>query len=75
MGVFSFPEGGLDFDDAKALGAFVGMSGWLLFERQLREILQCDDISTSIGVNRQDLQSDEDGSEVDDETQSSKIQQ
>lgn len=58
-GVFALLGGWFAPDEARALGAFVGMSGWLPFERQLREILQCDDIPASAGYRHQDVQSDD----------------
>ncbi|KAJ5476463.1 Phospholipase/carboxylesterase/thioesterase [Penicillium sp. IBT 31633x] len=48
-GVFTLLGGWFDSSQAYTIGAFVGMSGWLPFEQQLREILSCEDIQVSTG--------------------------
>ncbi|KAE8352790.1 Alpha/Beta hydrolase protein [Aspergillus coremiiformis] len=53
-GVFTLLGGWSDITEAKTLGAFIGMSGWLPFERQLHEILQCDDLLASVGDTSHD---------------------
>lgn len=44
-GIFTLLGGWFDAREAKIVGAFVGMSRWLPFERQLHDILQCDDVA------------------------------
>lgn len=38
-GIFTLLGGWSDITEPKALGAFIGMSGWLPFEQHLNEIL------------------------------------
>lgn len=59
-GIFALLGGWFDDSEVGALGAFVGMSGWLPFEQQLEEILRCDDISVLAAEGGQDIQSDTD---------------
>jgi predicted esterase len=42
-GIFTLLGGWNDSNEEKAVGAFIGMSGWLPFEQQLRDILRCDE--------------------------------
>ncbi|KAJ5169562.1 Phospholipase/carboxylesterase/thioesterase [Penicillium coprophilum] len=46
-GIFTLLGGWLDAREISMIGAFVGMSGWLPFEQQLHEILQCGEIPAS----------------------------
>ncbi|GLI80586.1 hypothetical protein PoHVEF18_008941 [Penicillium ochrochloron] len=42
-GIFTLLGGWNDSNEEKAVGAFIGMSGWLPFEQQLCDILRCDE--------------------------------
>ncbi|CAG8906594.1 unnamed protein product [Penicillium egyptiacum] len=55
--VFTLLSGWLDASETSTIGAFVGMSGWLIFEQQLREILRCGGIPVSTRDD-QEAQSD-----------------
>lgn len=46
-GIFTLLGGWPDATETSTIGAFVGMSGWLPFEQQLHEILQCGEIPAS----------------------------
>ncbi|OQE20640.1 hypothetical protein PENFLA_c016G07254 [Penicillium flavigenum] len=46
-GVFTLLGDWPDVSETSRIGAFVGMSGWLPFEQQLREILRCGEITAS----------------------------
>ncbi|KAJ5930873.1 Phospholipase/carboxylesterase/thioesterase [Penicillium verhagenii] len=59
-GIFTVLGGWGDNSTTNAIGAFVGMSGWLPFEQHLKEILRCDDDSELAGDNsRYESQSDD----------------
>ncbi|KGO40590.1 Phospholipase/carboxylesterase/thioesterase [Penicillium expansum] len=62
-GIFTLLGGWADTSEANPLGAFIGMSGWLPFEQQLREILPSDESLVSAGDNSQNIQSDDDSCE------------
>jgi predicted esterase len=62
-GVFTLLGGWNDSSVEKALGAFIGMSGWLPFEQQLRDILRCHDNPASIQDEQHDTQSDDSDTE------------
>lgn len=62
--VFTLLGGWPDATETNTIGAFVGMSGWLPFEQQLHEILQCGKIPAS-GRDDQETQSDDDSNSDD----------
>lgn len=66
-GIFTLLGGWAEKYEAKMLGAFVGMSGWLPFEQQLREVLRCDGNTSPAGETYEEIKS-EDDSDTDDET-------
>jgi predicted esterase len=62
-GIFTLLGGWADPSEAHPLGAFIGMSGWLPFEQQLREILRRDGDQVSARDNRHEMQSGDDSCE------------
>ncbi|KAJ6183686.1 hypothetical protein N7519_004987 [Penicillium mononematosum] len=56
-GIFTLLGGWADTSEARPLGAFIGMSGWLPFEQQLREILRYDRDQVSARDDRLEIQS------------------
>jgi predicted esterase len=57
-GIFTLLGGWADISEAHSLGAFIGMSGWLPFEHQFREILRSDKDLVSARGNNQEMQSE-----------------
>jgi predicted esterase len=62
-GIFTLLGGWADTSEAHVLGAFIGMSGWLPFEQQLREILRYDGDQVSARDNRHEIESGDDSCE------------
>ena len=62
-GIFALLGGWPDTSEGNTLGAFIGMSGWLPFEQQLREIVPFDTSLASAKDNPQEMQSEDDSSE------------
>ncbi|KAJ5738609.1 hypothetical protein N7493_001764 [Penicillium malachiteum] len=69
-GIFTVLGGWPDETEPKSVGAFVGMSGWLPFEQQLKEILQCDGSPTSPGNDNHESSSDEEKDDLSSEEES-----
>ncbi|KXG51924.1 Phospholipase/carboxylesterase/thioesterase [Penicillium griseofulvum] len=57
-GIFTLLGGWADICEAHSLGAFIGMSGWLPFEHQFREILRSDKDLVSARGKNQEMQSE-----------------
>ncbi|CAG7934639.1 unnamed protein product [Penicillium olsonii] len=55
--IFALLGGWADSSRETPIGAFVGMSGWLPFEEELRQILQCDEKLVSVEDGHQKPQS------------------
>jgi predicted esterase len=68
-GIFTLLGGPVNASPADALGAFVGLSGWLPFEQQLRDILRCNDIQAPAEDN-QETESDDDVTEDEEDSSS-----
>ncbi|OQE20088.1 hypothetical protein PENFLA_c017G04839 [Penicillium flavigenum] len=62
-GIFTLLGGWADTSEAHPLGAFIGMSGWLPFEQQLREILRYDGDQVPARDNRHEIESGDDSCE------------
>lgn len=58
-GIFTLLGGWPDATETSTIGAFVGMSGWLPFEQQFHEILQCGELPASVRDD-QETRSDDD---------------
>ncbi|KAJ5613838.1 hypothetical protein N7528_007492 [Penicillium herquei] len=58
-GIFAVLGGWPDATESKSVGAFVGMSGWLPFEQELKEILRCDGGPSSPDDENHESSSDE----------------
>ncbi|CAI7608503.1 unnamed protein product [Penicillium viridicatum] len=65
-GIFTLLGGWPDATETSTIGAFVGMSGWLPFEQQLHEILQCGEIPASARDNQETRSNDDSDSDSDD---------
>ncbi|KAJ5711129.1 Phospholipase/carboxylesterase/thioesterase [Penicillium malachiteum] len=59
-GIFAVLGGWPGATESKSIGAFIGMSGWLPFEHELKEILRCDGSPTSPADDNHESSSDED---------------
>ncbi|CAG8895270.1 unnamed protein product [Penicillium egyptiacum] len=70
-GIFTLLGGWADASEAYPLGAFIGMSGWLPFEQQLREILRSDEGLVSARENQHEMQSGDDSCEESESDQES----
>lgn len=64
-GILTLLGGYDDSDEEKALGAFIGLSGWLPFEQQLRDILRWHDNPISSQDDHPETQSDDSDTEDD----------
>ncbi|CAG8156702.1 unnamed protein product [Penicillium nalgiovense] len=62
-GIFTLLGGWADTSEAHPLGAFIGMSGWLPFEQQLREILRSDEGLVPARDHQQETRSGDDSCE------------
>ncbi|KAJ5449757.1 Phospholipase/carboxylesterase/thioesterase [Penicillium daleae] len=63
--IFTLLGGYDDSDEEKTLGAFIGLSGWLPFEQQLRDILRCHDNPIFSQDDHPETQSDDSDTEDD----------
>ncbi|KAJ5560142.1 Phospholipase/carboxylesterase/thioesterase [Penicillium frequentans] len=64
--IFTILGGWAENNEAKILGAFVGMSGWLPFEQQLHEILRCNENMSPASENHKEVTSEDDSDTEDD---------
>ncbi|KAJ5358640.1 Phospholipase/carboxylesterase/thioesterase [Penicillium cataractarum] len=69
VGHFTLLGGWNDSDAEKFIGAFVGMSGWLPFEQQLRDILRCDDSPVASQNEQHETQSDDSDTDEDESSE------
>lgn len=68
-GIFTLLGGWEDSDAEKAIAAFVGMSGRLPFEQQLRDILRCDDSPVASQNEHHETQSDDSDTDEDESSE------